>query len=39
MEHVVVLCVGQALCLLEDHTLSPHEQQILRKELANEMVS
>jgi nuclear pore complex protein Nup188 len=39
MEHAVVLCVGQALCLLDDHTLPPHEQQILRKELANEMES
>ena len=39
LEHAVVLCVGQALCLLSDPALSSHDQQLLRKELANEMVS
>ena len=38
MEHAIVLCMGQALCLLSGHTPSSHDQQLLRKELANEMV-
>ena len=34
----MVLVLGQATCLLTHPNISSHEKQILRKELANELV-
>ena len=40
MERSVVLCMGQALCVMTGHTHSSrHELQMMCKELANELVS
>ena len=39
LEHAVMVLLSQALCYLANPSIDTHDKQVLKKELANELVS